>query len=235
MIIGICDDQSDARDHLKKYCCKLGCQDILMYPSGEELLHSPELTSLDLVFLDIYMEGINGIEVKERMERLSPATLIAFCSAHQERMIDTFGWNVLSFLSKPIEESSVKKCIEHAAYIKRDFYPIEINKDDILACGDVVYLQAEQKYTVFYTTDGMSHLTRKSLKNWARELNGLGFCQVSRSTVINLKYLKKTIYDDKKLLLACGVPISISRNFQELLLEQLDLYNLHDIRRVYHS
>ena len=43
MIIGICDDQSDARDHLKKYCCKLGCQDILMYPSGEELLHSPDL------------------------------------------------------------------------------------------------------------------------------------------------------------------------------------------------
>lgn len=230
MKIGICDNQSDARDHLKKYCCKMGCQDILMYPSGEELLHSPELTSLDLVFLDIHMEGISGIEVKERLERMSPTTLIVFCSACLERMIDAFGWNVLSFLSKPIEESSVKKCIEHAAYIKRDFYPIEINKDDIVVCGDVVYLQAEQKYTVFYTTDGMSHLTRESLKNWAIELKGLGFCQVSRSAVINLKYLEKIIYDAQMVLLACGAPISISRNYREELLEQLDLYNLHDIR-----
>ena len=233
MKIGLCDDQSDAREHLKKHCCKLGYQDIFMFSSGEELLQSPQLTSLDLVFLDIHMEGISGIEVKERLEGMSPATLIVFCSAHQERMMEAFGRNVLSFLGKPAKEGAIKKCIVHAAYLKMDIHPIEINKDIVVSCGDIVYLQAEQKYTVFYTKDGISHLTRKSLKNWIRELREFGFCPVSRSAVVNLKYLKKLLYHDKVVLLACGDSISISRNYREELKEQLDLYHLHHISLVH--
>ena len=226
MKIGICDDQSDARNQLKRHCCNLGYRDILMVSSGEELLHSPELTSLDLVFLDIQMEGISGIEVKERLERLSPATLIAFCSAHQERMSEAFGRNVLLFFSKPAEERFVRKCIEQVAYIKKDCYLIEINRDDTVACGDIVYLQSEQKYTVVYMKDGGSYLTRTSLKKLAWELKEFGFCPVSRSAVINLKYLEKITYDGKMILLASGDEVSVSRNYQEGLFEQLGLFHL---------
>ncbi len=231
MKIGICDDQSEMRAYLKKCCCNLGYRDIVMYSSGEELLDSQELTSLHLVFLGIDMKGVDGIEVKERLELFSPTTLVAFCSTHQERMADAFGCNVISFLAKPPAESAIEECIHHAAYWGRDFYSIEISKGDIVACRDIMYLQADQKYTVFHTADGVSHLARKPLKKWVEELGGLGFCPVSRSAVINLKNYGKLIHNGRLVRLHNGEGLSISRHFEGVLRGQLDSYVLHQIRR----
>lgn len=72
MKIGICDDNEMEREQLKKFCLKAGYDDTVFFSSGEELLEYEELTSLNLLFLDIEMEGPNGIEIKNNLWRLSP-------------------------------------------------------------------------------------------------------------------------------------------------------------------
>lgn len=230
MKIGICDDQSEERNLLKKYCHHLGYQNINTYSSGDELLSTPELTSLDLVFLDIEMNGISGIEVKKQLEQLSPTTLIVFSTTHQELMPDAFGRNVIFFLTKPIAEHAVEQCIKQAAYFTKDFYPVVVDKNVTLTCRDILYLQAEQKYTNIYTEDGTTYLTRKALREWKEELSELGFCAISRSAIINLKYYTKLTEKNKKVLMQNGVTIPISRHYQSVLRKELDAFMLHRIR-----
>ena len=230
MKIGICDDLPEERNLLIQYCHHLGYQDTYVYSSGEDLLNSPELTTLTLVFLDIELKERNGITVKKQMERLSPTTLIVFCTTHQELMPDAFGRNVIFFLTKPLTEHAVEQSLKQAAYITKDFYPIIADQGIALACRDVIYLQAEQKYTVIYTEDGTTHLSRKALREWKEELSELGFCAISRSAIINLKYYKKLTEKNRKVLMQNGASIPISRHYQNVLRKQMDAFMLHQIR-----
>ncbi len=224
MKIGICDDNEMEREQLKKFCLKAGYDDTVFFSSGEELLEYEELTSLNLLFLDIEMEGPNGIEIKNNLWRLSPFTRIAFCTTHQEMMADAFGQNVISFLNKPLSGHLVARCIKRAAFLIKDFSPISINEKTLVPCNDILYLQSEQKYTIFHMRDGETVSSRKTLKEWTKELETFDFCAVSRSALINLKHYKKT--ENKQVLLHGGISLPLSRRFVRPLEKAFDTYML---------
>lgn len=224
MKIGICDDLATEREVLKKYCNQLGYNDIIFFTSGEELLKSTELLSLHLLFLDIEMDGMSGIETKNVLEKLSPFTLIAFCTTHQEMMPDAFGHNVISFQYKPISKLSVEHCIRRAAFLTRNFSPIAIDDTTRVPCANILYLQSEQKYTIFYTKNGESFSSRKTLKEWTTELAEFDFCAISRSAVINLKHYLKT--ENKQVLLHEGISLPISRRYVQTLEKAFQAYLL---------
>lgn len=215
MKIGICDDNEMERRQLKQFCTEAGYSDTIFFSSGEELLESPELTSIGLLFLDIEMDGINGIEVKNRLERLSPLTQIAFCTTHQEMVSDAFGHNVVSFLDKPLSGHLVARCIKRTAFLIKDFSPISVNNENLVPCSSILYLQSEQKYTVFHLRDGRTVSSRKTLKDWTGELEDYDFCAISRSAVINLKHYIKT--ENKKVLLRDNITLPLSRRFVQSL------------------
>lgn len=223
MKIGICDDQFSEREQIKTICSTLGYSDILLFSSGEALFESTYLPAINLLFLDIELDGISGIEIKNQLELSNPATFIVFITTHQELMPDAFGHNVLSFLTKPLSEHSVIRCIKKAAYLMKDFYKVVINTNTTLLCKNILYLHSEQKYTVFYTTNGETYVTKKSLKEWKTELENLGFCPVSRSTIINLKHFK--MIEENRVFLSPNISLPVSRRYMQLLKEKSVSYN----------
>lgn len=223
MKIGICDDIAEEREHIETLCHELGYSDLYLYASGEELLNSPELPSLTLLFLDIEMDGISGIEIKNKLELST--TFIVFCTTHQDKINSAFGRNVIFFLTKPLTKDAVNSVIRKAAFLSRDFFQIRLEDSDSIACRDILYLKTEQKYTVFHTIDKGNFSSRKPMKSWASELSELGFCPVSRSAVINLKYYQR---QDKNLIfLRDGITIPISRRYLQLLKEANNSYAQH--------
>ena len=228
MRIGICDAIAAEREQIKKYCQKFGYDHISLYPSGTALLNSTELPRLNLLFLDIELGNISGIEIKKKLEQTSPCTFIVFISFHRERMPDAFGYNVISFLTKPLKESSIQQCIKRAACLSMDFYPVTVNEHTHIPCKDILYFHAEQKYTVIYTTDGKTFITRRSLKDWTIELEKVGFCAISRGTIINLKHYIKT--NKEQVLLHNDILLPISRRYRQLLGEKFNNYILHMMR-----
>ena len=109
MRIGICDDCEEDLISLKDICNQYGHTDITLYHSGEELLADPNSSKLELLFLDIEMDGQSGLEVKDILEHTNAFTFIVFCTSHTECMMDAFGQNVISFLSKPFTELAVER------------------------------------------------------------------------------------------------------------------------------
>lgn len=228
MKIGICDDDTQARKQLLNLCQKLGYNEVYEFESGEELLSSDVCRTLTLLFLDIQMNGMTGIEVKNTMENSCPFTLIIFNTSHNEHVNDAFGRNVISFISKPFSELSIRHNIEKAAYLSRNFSPIKIDDVTSIPCEEILYLCSEQKYSIFHTKNGESILSRKPMKKWAKELDEFDFCPISRSTIINLKHYKK-IYD-KKVILYNGASFAISRRYTNLVKEKFDEYVLNMMR-----
>lgn len=217
MKIGICDDCEKDLFALKEICEEYGHTDISLYRSGEELLAAPEISQLNLVFLDIEMDGRNGLEVKEILEQNNAFTFLVFCTSHIECMEEAFGSNVISFISKPFSKVAVERCLKKCMYLKKDFYPVAVHENMLVPCSDIVYIHAENKYSIFYFANNLTTLSRKSLRNWADELKNLGFCRISHSYIINLKYVDKQ--ENMSLLLTNGIILKVSRacmhNFRE--------------------
>ena len=224
MKIGICDDLISEQELIKKYCNHLGYDQIYTYQSGKELLNAKELPDLNLLFLDIEMEEKTGIEVKNVLEIEHPATFIVFCTTHRESMPDAFGRNVINFISKPCSERAVEQSINRAAYLGRDFYRVRLDEKKTVLCKDIMYLHSEQKYTIFYMTDGQTITVRKPIKEWKTDLAPLGFCLISRSSIINMKYYRKT--EKRQALLTGNVTLPVSRTCLSKLAEAYDAYIL---------
>lgn len=228
MRIGICDDCEEDLISLKDICNQYGHTDITLYHSGEELLADPDNSKLELLFLDIEMDGQSGLEVKDILEHTNAFTFIVFCTSHTECMMDAFGQNVISFLSKPFTELAVERCIKKSLYLRKDFYPISINSDTLVPCCDILYIHAENKYSVFYSTNGNTTLSRKSLRDWTKELDALGFCRISHSYVVNLKHVIKL--ENMSLFLSNQLKLKISRGYMSKFNEAYKQYRIDRMR-----
>ncbi len=143
-------------------------------------------------------------------------------------MPEAFGRNVIGFISKPFSGDSVEKCIHKAAFLSKDFYRVQIDGEHALLSQNIVYLQSEQKYTVFHASDGMNYCSRKSLKEWGAELEELGFCHISRSAVVNFKHLLRITTNE--VVLSGNIRIRVSRRYLSALKEKQREYALGIMR-----
>lgn len=114
MVIGICDDENVIRDKIEKICInetKKYCEDVVIqkYSDGREVLEK----DFDILILDIEMEDVDGIVVKNYFQKRKKDTIIIFVTSHNEMMSQAFGVNVMGFVAKKLFRQSV------AGYVRR--------------------------------------------------------------------------------------------------------------------
>lgn len=214
--IAICDDEKLHREKLieviQGYCKKHGKLAVISeYSSGEECLS--DLDDVDILFLDIDMEGIDGIEVKDRLESTHENVHIVFTTNYGNRMHEAFGIQVVSFIQKPVTLETVANAMDKVSkwYSKRDFIELEGigGKKKVFSTEQIYYIEASNQYSkVKLKKEEL--LIRKSLKAWEEELSDKGFCRIHQSVIINFSHAKevgqKVIMEDN-----AAFPISIRR------------------------
>lgn len=220
--IAICADKASENERLKRECYHLGYVDITSFPDGESLLNSPELSSINLVFLDIEMPHLNGLDIKEKLAQKFSSILVVIVSSHPELMPDAFGRNVISFLKKPFSKTTLSLCLQKATRLSLDFQIIKIDTAHFVLCKDIVYLRSEDKYSVIYLKGKDPILSRISLKDWYTKLESLGFCFTSRNTLVNLKHTH--VGEKKTRILSDEVPLTISRNYIDSFYQNYEYY-----------
>lgn len=226
MLIAICDDIKSERESIKNICCNLGETNILTFSSPEQLFTSEKLSSIDLLFLDIELgnSSYNGIDVKNKLEYEFSNIFIVFCTSHDEMMPSAFGKNVLFFLKKPYSTSSIKSCMDRVNILNVDFHIIDVDPSHSLLCKDILYLNSNQKYTIFYNLNNSYYDSRESIVNWIKVLEKYNFCQISRSSIINLKHFVRLDSSSNTIVLRNNITLKISRRFIKLFKEKLQAY-----------
>ena len=127
MNIAICDDDCRFRELLEKHIRnyfneKSMVLNIIQFPSGEAIL-SEELL-FDIVFLDIEMDELNGIETGKALKAKNPQSIIFIVTSHENYLDDALRINAFRFLSKPLDIVRLFNSLDDA---------VELLKNDLIA------------------------------------------------------------------------------------------------------
>lgn len=224
MKIAICDDEEMFREQLKtmleNYYHSL---DVLMVPysSGEELVNEIETKQYDLIFLDIEMKGMNGLETAKRVHSISANLPIIFLTSHTELAMEGYEVQAFRFLAKPIAVQKLQEALcafEKNLRQERKIMIVEDGMNRYLSCTDIQYIKSENVYLQIVTKQG-SHLVRKKLKVQIEELPKDTFMLVHRSYIVNLNEVAS--FDGNVILLHGGFRIPVSRGNREAFKSQM--------------
>ena len=223
--IAICDDEEVYRENTEKECKAYFLEKkeeiaIDFFVSGKELLETEK--EYDILFLDIEMPDSDGIRVKEFFENNKKETGIIFLTSHEERVLEAFGKNVLSFLRKPLEVQKFRKAMDKVM-IDIQGATLEIEENDeliILPIRQIKYVEAQDKYTTVVTKAG-SHMFRKTMRFWEDQLPKQGFGRIHKSFLVNFEFFVK---EKDEVILEKNKRVKISRKNKEEVMNQYKGY-----------
>lgn len=185
-------------------------------------------TEIDLMFLDIRMPAISGIDFLKMLHH-PPKVIIT--TAYREYALDGYDLDIVDYLLKPITFDRFFKAIERylrnndlkpplsapasggasTLYIKSAHKNIKVNPDDIL------YMESLKDYVKIYTT-GTTITTKYKISDMEAGLAGKGFLRIHRSFIINLKHLTAFTSSDVEI---GKTEIPIGESYKELVFQTL--------------
>jgi two-component system, LytTR family, response regulator len=177
-----------------------------------------------LIFLDVQIPELSGLEV---LKAIKYQPFIVFTTAFEEYAITAFEVEAIDYLQKPF---GLERFRQTAERIKKRIVSVEKN-DPIhrifvrdkrglipLAVEEIVWLKADDDYTVIYTAN-KTFLVGTNLKDFAAKLDPAKFLRVHRSAVVNLNHINRIEEDNRRLILYMtgGNEVSASRAGSQIL------------------
>ncbi|WP_332666956.1 LytR/AlgR family response regulator transcription factor [Aeromicrobium sp.] len=167
--------------------------------SGAEALRVLDEGAIELVFLDVAMPGLSGLEIGRLLGRFRTPPRIVFVTAHDAHAVDAFEMNAVDYLLKPIREERLRESVRRAC-ADADSAPVAGDDQIAVELGGVTrfvsrasvsYVEAQGDYVRLHVVDGTSHLIRTPLTTLADDWQEAGFARVHRSHVVNLAHLRE--------------------------------------------
>jgi DNA-binding LytR/AlgR family response regulator len=201
--------------------------------AGEALALAREAT-YDVVFLDVEMPGLTGVEAAPLVrERRNPPAVV-FVTAHERYAVDAFAVEAFDYLLKPVDPDRLARVVErlHERSVE-NVLPVEKiavvagGGTDLLDYDQVHYAQADGDYSRIHTYD-RSYLCTASLGELEERLPAARFARVHRSYLVNLgkvAAVKRAAPDRFRLQLAdaARTEVDVARRQSRMLRERLGL------------
>lgn len=217
--IAICDDEDNSISILSDYINKIKNYNVNIteFKSGEDLLQEYEKSNekYDIIFLDMEMEQMNGIETANKIREQDRNTIIIFVTSHKKYMEHSFECRPFRFLVKPVDfmkfrDAFIKACetieLEHPYLIFQDGRNIIR-----LLYEDILYFENRSHWVYIYTFDS-EYKTYMTFAKLLKQIDMRQFVITHKSYIINLNYFKELCRNDIKL--RNGFVIPLSRNYK---------------------
>ncbi len=147
----------------------------------------------DLIFLDIYMKDMNGVELARRLRERGVDVKIVFVSTSRDHALEAFGVNASQYLVKPVEYIDVERTLDLVldGKLTRKSFPIQTEHGVVsLSLKDIVYSETQRHYQCILLADGTTVRARLSCSALFSELGGRPeFVRAGVSYIINLNYV----------------------------------------------
>ena len=212
--IAIVDDEKVIREQIKNLIEKRQEEcTIDTYSTGEEILQTDKC--YDIVFLDIQMEGINGIDTARALRQKAEDTILIFVTGVKEYVFDAFDVAAFHYLIKPINEQKFTSVIERAVlevgkkkqqvngqlFVKTRYRNVTLEQKDIL------YIESRGKKVEIHTkTDIVDAYA--GIGDLEKQLQG-NFYRCHRGYLVNLAYI--TEYSNDSITLNNGESIILAK------------------------
>lgn len=213
MKIAVCDDEELFLKKLYQYFWKQQEDSVKGFLSPTALLEKYRAGErYDVVFLDIVMEPMNGIDLAKEIRRMDQSVVIVFLTVALEYAPAGYEVNAFRYLLKPVAEADLAHVlneIKKTLDVSFDTILLETPECEILIhTEELYYLEADNKESILHYM-GDTIKVRKSLSELEEELSAGHFFRVHRKYLVNLAHVRE--FDEKKLTLDCGRTLPLSR------------------------
>ncbi len=236
--IAVCDDEKCLSEKIEKmaedfFRKKNTDISVVQYSSGEELLKSNE--RIDILFLDIGMQGIDGIETARRLRVHDYKGFLVFITVLKEMVFQSFEVQPFDYLVKPVQEEHFEKTMERLFLSMQDrLSPEKVNllvqkgyESNIISFQDIICCEIIDRKVYLYLKSGEVIDYYDRIENLEKKLDRR-FFRCHRSYLINLNHLKS--YRNNTAYMADGKEIPVSRlrskEFSNVILQYMKEWRL---------
>ncbi len=227
----IIEDQPPAQRLLQKYIGDMENMELkAIFPDALQAMDFLKIEPVDLMFLDIHLPKISGIDF---LKALPHRPHIILTTAFSDYALESYEYNVVDYLLKPFSFERFVKAVSKIPVWKieqhfeealpehhqlRDVVFIKSGFDLIkIAVPDILYIKSKADYTEIFTVD-KKHLTTYSLRHWLHTLGGNRFAQIHKSYVVNASKIIRI--SGNSIFLNKDTMVPIGRAYKEGFIEK---------------
>jgi DNA-binding LytR/AlgR family response regulator len=188
--------------------------------------------AFDVLFCDIKMPGLNGLELARLVAQFATPLSIVFVTAYDDHAVEAFSLQATDYVMKPIRAERLRKAVHRAGALKNgrvehaapsaddEVIPVELGGvTRFVRRSQVRYVEAHGDYARLHTDDGAQHLIRATLNVLAEHWSEAGFVRIHRSALVRLDRVDELIRSvDGHTVLRLGadeLPVS-RRHYREV-------------------
>ncbi|TDW49890.1 LytTR family two component transcriptional regulator [Flavobacterium sp. 270] len=221
----IVDDDEIDRLTALSYAKKFPILDIVgVFESAEKALPFIEREKVDILFLDIDMPGLNGIDFRKQTLEIP---ICIFITAHPEHAVESFQIETLDFIVKPLKLDRFTQTINRIEEfmeikLKASLFEASIGGDTIyikegheqtkVKLHEILYLEALKDYTLVIT-DKKRHCVLSSIGNLLKEDHFQSFIRIHRSYAVQKQFIQKI--NSSEIILNNNIAIPVGRSYKE--------------------
>ena len=220
--VAICDDMKEFLESAKvlvtQWHNKPDDLVVEVFEDGDSLIDTHAAKPFDIIFLDVVMPLLSGIDTASEIRKNDKAVKIVFLTASPEYAVASYTVKANNYLLKPVDREQLFRCLDELytdildsakSIIARDISAVRRIK-----LRDIEYIEAQGKQVLFTLTDGSSIEANDPFYRYEEKLLlEDGFFKCHRSYIVNLQRIDT--YTNKQITMRCGSQIPISRTYRK--------------------
>lgn len=211
------DDEPLALSVISRFCERKGGLHLESFTDPEAALSYASQSRPDIVFLDIEMDQVSGLEMARKLPK---GCCVIFTTAYVQYAIDGYDLGVVDFLHKPFSYDRFAKAVDkakiivgyvsslsgqHVIMVKEDYANVPVPLSEIL------YVEAMNNYARIFRTGNVCTSSRMSLKALMDMLPSEGFMKIHRSFIVSID--KVAGFSRSEVRIAGGKTLPVGRQF----------------------
>ena len=219
--IAICDDEQNSLKIIQKELYKASENlnitiETYMYTDGNKVvdLIYNDKDNFDILFLDIDMPDISGLEVAKKLREKGSDIILIFISAHEQYVFDSIEYNPFRYIRKNRIEKELPIALK-AAYSRIeetvDEYIVAKTEDSEVKIkhSDIMYFETVARKVEIHLSNGKVFAVRKTIKELYEELKDSNFIRIHSGGIVNAKYIDE--FSNYDITLDNGEVLIVSR------------------------
>lgn len=222
MKVAIIEDEKEfstlLKNHIDRYVEEIGYDvETTIFDNPNIFLDKYNNELYDVIFIDINMPQMNGMEVAKRIRKLHSHTIIVFVTNMPQYAIQGYSVNAFDFIVKPVPyklfKSHFDRIVYHYSLQEESLINVKIGRTyQQLKISDIYYIEMINHTAIWHTKTGNYQGTDKSLNEIEKMLPLDRFCKCSKAYLINLEHVHSLKQDTIKVHNLC---IKITRTFKQ--------------------
>ena len=232
--IAVVDDENIIRSYVEQSLLNLSKKygisiETDVFNSGEDLIKTIKETFYDVIFLDIKMKDLSGIDISRIIRNTmgNEAIQIIYISGNTEYAIEVFEYDPFHFLPKPLNNEKIENAfvkLIHKLRLKSEAFTYKVGHDSVkVAIKNILYFESNKRKIIIHYSDKKDEFYG-SLENILQQLGKYNFLHIHKSYLVNPVHVHKCTYESVEMSNHVVLPIAQSKR-KEIREKQLELVN----------